>query len=185
MKRAPEFRATGTGDHRGLTRQTLLKRAGWILAASILPAMRLRAVDSVSPIMARLSSYMGDASDRPLPADVVERTKQHILDTLAAMISGSALGPGRAALRFVHSHRGDPVATVASSEIVCDSIQAAFTNAMLAHSDETDDSHAPSLSHPGCVVVRAGWAVGEQFHADGNRLVRAVALGYDIGPVSS
>lgn len=182
MKRVPEFRATGTGDHRGLTRRTLLERAGWVLAASILPAMRLRAVDSVSPIMTRLSSYMGDAGDRPLPADVVERTKQHILDTLAAMISGSALGPGRAALRFVQSHRGDPVATVASSEIVCDSIQAAFTNAMLAHSDETDDSHAPSLSHPGCVVVPAAWAVGEQFHADGNRLVRAVALGYDIGP---
>jgi 2-methylcitrate dehydratase PrpD len=125
---------------------------------------------------------MGDAGDHVLPEEVIERTKQHILDTLAAMISGTALGPGRAALRFVHAHRGDPIATVAASEIVCDSIQAAFTNAMLAHSDETDDSHAPSLSHPGCVIVPAAWAVAEQFHADGNRLVRAVALGYDIGP---
>jgi 2-methylcitrate dehydratase PrpD len=182
MNRPTKFRAAGTCNHRVLTRRDLLQRAGWILAASALPPTCLLGGDSVSTIMTRLSTYMADAGDRPLPADVIERTKQHILDTLAAMISGSALVPGRAAFRFVNSHRGDAIATVAASEILCDSIQAAFTNAMLAHSDETDDSHAPSLSHPGCVIVPAAWAVAEQFHADGNRLVRAVALGYDIGP---
>jgi len=52
---------------------------------------------------------------------------------------------------------------------------------MLAHSDETDDSHAPSHSHPGCSVVPAALAAGEQFGIDGTRLLRAVALGYDVG----
>jgi hypothetical protein len=95
MKRNPQFPVAAKPCHRGLTRRTLLERAGWIFAASILPATRLLAVDSVSPIMTRLSTYMGDAGDHPLPAEVIERTKQHILDTLAAMISGCALGPGR------------------------------------------------------------------------------------------
>jgi 2-methylcitrate dehydratase PrpD len=53
---------------------------------------------------------------------------------------------------------------------------------MLAHSDETDDSHAPSHSHPGCAVVPAALAAGERFGIDGARLSRAVALGYDVGP---
>ena len=53
---------------------------------------------------------------------------------------------------------------------------------MLAHSDETDDSHAPSQSHPGCAVVPAALAAGEQFGIDGTHFLRAVALGYDIGP---
>ena len=53
---------------------------------------------------------------------------------------------------------------------------------MLAHSDETDDSHAPSQSHPGCAVVPAALAAGEQFGIDGMRFLRAVALGYDVGP---
>ena len=56
-----------------------------------------------------------------------------------------------------------------------------MVNGMLAHSDETDDSHAPSQSHPGCSIVPATLAASEQFGTDGTRMMRAVALGYDIG----
>jgi 2-methylcitrate dehydratase PrpD len=52
---------------------------------------------------------------------------------------------------------------------------------MMAHADETDDSHNESRSHPGCAVVPAALAVGEAFGIDGNLLLRAVTLGYDIG----
>src|SRR5579863_4679144 len=52
----------------------------------------------VSPIMQQLSAYMSAANTRALPEEVVEKAKQHILDTFAAMISGSSLPPGRAAL---------------------------------------------------------------------------------------
>jgi 2-methylcitrate dehydratase PrpD len=53
---------------------------------------------------------------------------------------------------------------------------------MLAHSDETDDTHPPSQSHPGCAVVPAALGAGEKFGIDGMRFLRAVALGYDVGP---
>jgi 2-methylcitrate dehydratase PrpD len=76
---------------------------------------------------------------------------------------------------------GEKTSTVAGSDLLCGPIEAAFVNAMLAHADETDDSHAPSQSHPGCAVVPAALAVGEQFGINGARLMRAVALGYDIG----
>ena len=52
---------------------------------------------------------------------------------------------------------------------------------MLAHADETDDSHAPSLTHPGCGVVPAALAMAERERANGTQLLRAVALGYDEG----
>ena len=58
----------------------------------------------------------------------------------------------------------------------------ALANGMLAHSDETDDTHPPSQSHPGCSVVPSALAVGEKWGIDGQRFMRAVALGYDIGP---
>jgi len=56
-----------------------------------------------------------------------------------------------------------------------------MVNGMLAHSDETDDSHAPSQSHPGCSIVPATLAASEQFGTGGTRMLRAVALGYDVG----
>src|SRR5258708_32592604 len=52
---------------------------------------------------------------------------------------------------------------------------------MLAHSDETDDSHPGSQSHPGCAVIPAALAVGEQFAISGKHFLRAVSLGYDVG----
>jgi len=139
------------------------------------------AAQNVSPLMQQLSAYMGAASTRALPDEVIEKAKQHILDTFAAMISGSTLPPGRGALEFARAYGGKEIATVVASKIVCGPIEAAFANGVLAHSDETDDSHGPSRSHPGVSVVPAAFAAGEQFAISGAHFIRAVTLGYDVG----
>jgi 2-methylcitrate dehydratase PrpD len=131
--------------------------------------------------MVQLSNYMSAAATHALPDEVIEKAKQHILDTFAAMISGSGLPPGRAALQFVRGYGGKEIATVVASNVVCGPIEAAFANGVLAHSDETDDSHGPSRSHPGVSVVPAAFAAGEQYGIDGAHFLRAVTLGYDIG----
>jgi 2-methylcitrate dehydratase PrpD len=132
--------------------------------------------------MEKLSTYMSAASARDLPDEAMEKTKQHVLDTFAAMISGAELAPGRAALQFARAFGGREVATVLASNLLCGPIEAALTNGMLAHADETDDSHSPSQSHPGCAVVPAALAAGERFGITGAHFLRAVALGYDVGP---
>ena len=60
-------------------------------------------------------------------------------------------------------------------------VDAALANGVMAHADETDDSHSLSQSHPGCAVVPAALAAGEDFGVDGTRFLRAVTLGYDVG----
>jgi len=60
-------------------------------------------------------------------------------------------------------------------------MDAALVNGVLAHSDETDDSHAPSLCHPGCAIVPAALAMAEREGRNGAAFLRAVALGYDVG----
>ena len=163
-----------------LTRRSLLQNAGRCLALSVLPIPRRFFALPISRTMLRLSAYMAEAHDRALPEDVLEKTRYHLLDTLAAMISGSQLTPGIAALRFARAYTGS-TATIIASDARCDAMEAALTNGILAHSDETDDSHAPSQSHPGCAIVPSALAAGEQFGVDGATLLRSVALGYDIG----
>ena len=174
-----------------LTRRDLFEFAGLVIATAAFPLeTSLRAASPLgassqqkaSPIMETLSAYMSEAGGRALPEEVAEKAKQHILDTLAAMISGSELPPGRTALQFARDYGGKEVATVVASNFSCGPIEAALTNGMLAHADETDDSHSPSQSHPGCAVVPAALAVGERFAISGEHFLRAVALGYDIGP---
>jgi 2-methylcitrate dehydratase PrpD len=136
--------------------------------------------EAISPVMRQLSAYIARAPRKPLPPAVVEKTKHHILDTIAAMLSGSRLLPGRKAISFVRTLGGVKEAGVIGSRIVTGAINAALANGMLAHADETDDSHAASLTHPGCGVVPAALAMAEREQRNGTALLRAVTLGYDV-----
>ena len=97
------------------------------------------------------------------------------------MVSGSELPPGRAALALARAQAGRPIATVVGSNVVTGPIDAALVNGVLAHSDETDDSHGPSQSHPGASIVPAALAIGEELGVTGEHYLRAVTLGYDVG----
>jgi 2-methylcitrate dehydratase PrpD len=137
--------------------------------------------EQISPVMRKLSGYIASALRRPLPRAVVEKSKHHILDTIAAMMSGSRLAPGRNAIAYVKALGGVKEACVIGSSIITTAVNAALANGMLAHADETDDSHAPSLTHPGCGIVPAALAMAERERQNGTGLIRAVALGYDVG----
>ena len=136
---------------------------------------------AVSPLMKKLSGYIAGAAKKSPPKLVVEKTKHHILDTLAAMVSGSRLLPGKMTLSYAKTLGGRPEALVVGSKLLTSAVNAALANAMLAHADETDDSHAPSWCHPGCAIVASALAMGEREQSDGTSFMRAVTLGYDIG----
>jgi 2-methylcitrate dehydratase PrpD len=131
--------------------------------------------------MNALSTYMSAAGTRALPAEVAEHAKQHLLDSLASIISGSELPPGQAAQRYIRAHGGKGSATIVGTSLTASPSDAALANGVMAHADETDDSHNASHSHPGCAVVPATLAVGEELGVDGARFLRAVTLGYDVG----
>jgi 2-methylcitrate dehydratase PrpD len=134
-----------------------------------------------SPEMTALCDYMSAAKARALPPDVAEQAKHHILDTLASMISGSELPPGQAAQRYIKANATQGTASVAGTSLTASPIDAALANGVMAHADETDDSHSPSRSHPGCSVIPAALALGEHLGIDGTHFLRAVTLGYDVG----
>jgi 2-methylcitrate dehydratase PrpD len=168
----------------GLTRRNWLQRAALISAGMALPRIAWAAAQdaspAISPVMEKLSAYMAAARNRALPDNVVQETAHHILDTIAAMVSGSELPPGLMAIKFAQDYGGEKIATVVASRVVCGPIEAAFANGMLAHSDETDDDFTTGGAHPGCAVVPAALASAERFGISGTHFLRAAALGYDI-----
>src|SRR5688572_17448712 len=100
---------------------------------------------SVSPLMRELSSYIAGALRRALPARVIEQGEHHVLDTLAAIVSGSKLVPGKRAISYVSSLGGTKEACVAGTRLVVSAANAALANGMFAHADETDDVHPSNL----------------------------------------
>jgi 2-methylcitrate dehydratase PrpD len=140
----------------------------------------IQPLHDISPPTRRLSAYIAGALAHPLPEAVAEKARHHILDTLASMASGAHLHPGRLAIAYVGTLGGTREASVVGTRLRTSAVNAALANGMLAHADETDDSHAPSRNHPGCAVIPAALAIAERIGASGEQLLRAVVLGYDI-----
>ena len=189
---------TENPDH---TRRWLINVSGAALLSNVLPVAPASAqgagaakpaaaaeaaegggkAEPLSPVTVALAAYISGALDRELPAPVVAKTKMHVLDTIAAMISGSRLKAGVAAAHYVEALGGKPQATVIGTGLLTSTVNAALANGMAAHGDETDDSHLKARFHPGCGIVPAALATAEAAGRGGNDLLRAVALGYDIG----
>jgi 2-methylcitrate dehydratase PrpD len=136
---------------------------------------------SISPVTLQLSDYVAATPDRALPAAVVAKTKHHVLDTLAAMLSGSELRAGQLAAGYARRIGGSPEATLIGTGHLVPVESAALANGMAGHADETDDSHLGGRFHPGCGIVPAALAVAEYADRGGDEFLRAVALGYDVG----
>src|SRR6516165_4233587 len=184
-------------DH---TRRWLINVSGAALLSNVLPAAPALAQGAAggkpsaakdeegpvkeeppSPVTVALAEYISGALDRELPPAVLAKTKMHTLDTIAAMVSGSRLKAGIAAARYIDGLGGKPQATVIGTSILTSTVNAALANGMAAHGDETDDSHLRGRFHPGCGIVPAALATAELAGRTGNDVLRAVALGYDVG----
>lgn len=167
-----------------LLRRRLLQSAAALPALSLLPirpaGAETEAASIPADVTAQLARYVVAARGNPLPDTVVVACKNHILDTFAAMVSGSRMQPGLLATRYVRELGGEPQAAVVGADFRTTTINAALANAMCAHADETDDFEPVTKAHPGCSVVPAALAVGEHARASGDAFIRAVALGYDL-----
>ena len=131
-------------------------------------------------ITGQLARYMAQARDRRLPPHVEREAKHRILDTLAAMVSGSHLQAGEMAIAFARAQGGVAEATVLTTDIRTSAVNAALANGMFAHADETDDFEPVTKAHPGSHVVPAALAMAEREGGSGAELLAAVTLGYDV-----
>ena len=135
---------------------------------------------AVPDITGTLARYMVEARSRALPPHVAKEGKHRILDSLAAIVSGSHMKPGEMAIKFVRTQGGTEEASVLTTDIRTTAINAALVNGMFGHADETDDFEPTTKAHPGCSVVPAALAMAEREGRSGAELLNGVALGYDL-----
>lgn len=137
------------------------------------------------PIERDVADYIAGALDVEVPESVQVRARCHLLDTLAAIISGQELPAGNFGFRLASATGAGADATLLGTSRRVSLEYAAFANAMAAHANETDDSHVDGRFHPGCAVVPAALAVAERSGTAGKDVLKAIVLGYDIGARST
>ncbi len=130
--------------------------------------------------MREVSSYIAETPNRKLPADIAERAKLHLVDTFAAMLSGSRLLPGKRGIAYIKQFGADREAGVIGTRIVTSTLNAALANGMCGHADETDDTHPATRTHPGTSVIPAALAITERDQLSGRLFLRSMVIGYEI-----
>lgn len=146
------------------------------------PGEKTAADYPVSEQTRRLAAYVASAADMPLPEEVIEQSKWHILDTFAAIVAGSQMPAGEPSRNFVRMIAASPACTVIGDSVRSDPITAAMINGTLGHAHEVDDTGGSSGPwHPGINVVPAALAMAEQGTISGMHFIRAIALGVDVG----
>jgi 2-methylcitrate dehydratase PrpD len=104
--------------------------------------------------------------DKEVTPDDLDRATLLVLDTL-----GCALG----SLKTEPARMLKAVAPPATS----DTARRAFYLGGLCHILELDDLHRYSVTHPGCVVIPAAWAMAEEHNLRGRAFLKAVLAGYE------
>lgn len=117
-----------------------------------------------------------------LPAEVIERMKLSVLDSLGCVLHGNSLPWTGRVLDMVRIEGGMTVASVFGSNVRTSISQAVLVNATGGHAFELDDIHKESIVHPGSIAVPVALALSEgRQPVSGRELVAAIVAGYEIG----
>jgi len=128
----------------------------------------------------RLASYAGGLRYEDLPAAVVARVKDLVLDTLGTLLGGARYPAGRLVTQYTEGLGESGPCTVAGSSLRVSPVAAAFANATMSHCLEQDDNYNPANAHVANVVLPAALAIGEAHRASGRELIAALVAAYDV-----
>jgi 2-methylcitrate dehydratase PrpD len=120
--------------------------------------------------------------ERGLPADVQQAANRAVVDWFSATVAGSGMDAARIMRATLLDGDGapGPCSLVPGGERTA-ARTAALINATASHIAELDDIYREGIYHPGSPTVGAVLAAAELTGAGGADLLRAVAVGYEIG----
>lgn len=118
-------------------------------------------------------------------SNIPERVRQAAVDVVADAVgsaaAGYALGGALAARNTGLGLWGGGQAAVWFSGCKGSVTAAAFANSMAASILDLDDGHRAAAGHPGAAIVPAVLAAAEVLGETGERVLAAIAIGYEVG----
>ena len=128
----------------------------------------------------RLSEFVAAVSLDRLPDEAIQAARLVLLDTIGAMVAGSAQPENRRLAAAMHARRSRAGATLVGHGGRVDPLLATFANATAGVALEVDEGSRLGGGHPAIHVVPAALAVAEDTDADGRRLLESIIAGYEV-----
>ena len=122
-----------------------------------------------------LASYVAGASD--LPDWTLHEAKRTLINILGVSLSASPSDGAQTLTAWARDEGAAPKASVVGSPLRTSAFNAAMVNGFLAHLQDYDDTHFPTVLHPTAPVWPAVLAAAEELGASGKDALAAFALG--------
>ena len=129
----------------------------------------------------QLAGFAATTRFDSLPASTVAAAKLVLLDTLGAIVAGSAMPENGELARLAAARAPQGAASVLGHRGRSDAFWAALTNATAGVALEVDEGSRLGGGHPAIHVVPGALAVAEERGLDGRRLLEAIVAGYEVG----
>jgi 2-methylcitrate dehydratase PrpD len=131
---------------------------------------------------AELARFAANLAYDDIPAPVLRRTEDLMLDTLGSILAGSS---ARAVQSIAHlADMMGPTSGPSENMVTrktTSPLFAAMVNAASAHMVEQDDVHNGSVFHPAAVVFPPAIATAQALGRSGRELLAACVAGYEVG----
>ncbi len=127
----------------------------------------------------RFADFAAGLHYAALPPVIKEQLTIFMLDYLRVASLGQRMSWSAWATNLARELGGHSQSTVLFSADRTDPERATFVNTTYAGSIDADDVHVGSMLHPGCIVISAALAIGEARHLRGDRILAAIAAGYE------
>ncbi len=130
-----------------------------------------------------LAAYIAGAHTATIPDAHRDLARQHILDTLAAIVACRDLEPAILARKFAVAQSGSigrTGATILGTRQKASLSDAVFASAMTGHGTEINDFIPSAFVQPGPSIVSAALTLAETRGSSGDAIVRAVVVGYEL-----
>jgi 2-methylcitrate dehydratase PrpD len=142
----------------------------------------VQALNDVRPSATReLAAFGHGLSPDAIPAEVQQKAKEAIIDTVGVCIFGAGLPWGRMVIDYAQLYGAGGTGTILGTDIKVATPLAALANGVLGHAFELDNLRQPSMGvHHGSTLIPALLAVGEEVHASGNDVLAAFVAGSEV-----
>ena len=127
----------------------------------------------------RFAGFAAGLNYAALPDAVREHLAIFLLDYLRVASLGQRMAWSDWATKLARELGGNGQATILFSTERTDPERATFVNATYSGSIDADDVHVGAMLHPGCIVISAALAIGEARGLSGDRILAAIAAGYE------
>lgn len=132
-----------------------------------------------APATMRFAEFAAGLNYAALPETVREHLTMFLLDYLRVASLGQRMSWSAWATNLARELGGQGHSTVLFSSDRTDPERATFVNTTYSGSIDADDVHVGSMLHPGCIVISAALAIGEARHLRGDKILAAIAAGYE------